>query len=174
MLGRILHWIYCLPLDQAALLALAATGAFLWLRRRYESRRWWRAGLLALLACWAVVVLIQTFLRDRTAGNGQLSLIPFQCYITVLGGGEKELIRSAFMNLLLFYPGGLIGRSLWRRPGRLLIILLTASLVIETAQYALGLGVAETDDVIHNGLGALLGILAVRQYEKNTQKTGAT
>lgn len=171
----LLHWIYCLPLDQAVLVALCATGAFLWLRRRFEGKKWWSGLEIGLLTCWFGAVLVETFLLGRVAGHGAVSLIPFQSYITVLQGGEKELIRSAFMNVLLFYPGGLILRGLWRRikSGRLLLILGGLSLGIELLQLCLGIGTFETDDLIHNTLGALLGILAARQYEKNTQKTEA-
>ena len=166
MLNRILHWIYCLPLWQAFLLALIATGVFLWLRYRNENSRRWRWILLGLLLCWLAVVLLQTILRER--GNTELSLVPFQCYITVLQGGEEELLRSAFMNVFLFYPGGLILQSLWKRSRifPLLLIFFLASVVIEVCQYGFGLGTAETDDVIHNTLGACLGVLAARQYEK--------
>lgn len=120
-----------------------------------------------MLLCWLAVVLLQTIPREQ--GTVELSLIPFQCYITVLQGGEEELIRSAFMNVFLFYPGGLILRSLWKR-GRgipLLLIFFFASVAIELCQYGFGLGTAETDDVIHNTLGAWLGIWAARQYEKH-------
>lgn len=172
MLNGVLHWVYCLPLHEAALMALTATGVFLWLRLRLENRRWWRWFLAGLLICWAGVVIRDTLLaRDETRA---LSLIPFRCYITVLSGGERELIRSAFMNVLLFYPGGVIARSLWTRPRGLILMFLGISLMIELLQLVLGLGMCETDDLIHNTLGAALGILAVRQYEKNMQKTGSS
>ena len=169
MLRRILLWIYCLPLEQAFLLALIATGAFLWLRHRYEDHRWWRWVLIGLLLCWLAVVLGQTVVRKSSDGNDALSLLPFRCYITVLQGGEKELIRSAFMNMLLFYPGGLILRSLWKQWGTLLLIFFLGSALIELCQYGWNLGTAETDDVIHNTLGAALGLLAVSRYEKMWQ-----
>ena len=150
---------------------LVATGAFLWLRHRLERYRWWRFGMFGLLGFWAAVVLLQTVLRGW-GEERMVSLIPFQCYITVFSGGEKELIRSALMNVLLFYPGGLLIRSLWPRPRVLPMVLgfLFASVTIELCQYLLGIGTTETDDVIHNTLGAALGILAARQYEKNIKK----
>lgn len=168
MLGRILHWIYCLPLKDAAVLAFGATVCFFWLRHRFEEKRWWRYSVMGLLGCWVAVVLVQTVVMRHGTGGRTLSLIPFRCYITVLSGGEKELIRSAFMNVLLFYPGGLLLRSL-RRQRFLSMVLCFAliSVIIELCQYAFGLGTTETDDVIHNTFGAALGILAARQYEKN-------
>ena len=172
----LLHWVYCLPLEQAVVLALCATGVFLWLRHRFEGKKWWIAAQIGLLVCWFGVVLAETFLMGRVAGGSTVSLVPLQSYITVLQGGEQELIRSGFMNVLMFYPGALIVRSLWRRckMGWLLLIFGGLSLTIELLQLCFGLGTFETDDLIHNTLGAFLGILAARQYEKNMQKTEAT
>ncbi len=168
MLRGIVHWIYCLPLWHAVVLALAATGLFFWLRRRYGNQRWWKPAILLLLVCWAVVVVI-----NNVAGRGneihQVSLIPFQTYITVFSGGQPELIRSAFMNVLLFYPGGLLALSLLpcRKRAWLLWLFVAMSLGVEICQYAFHVGVAETDDVLHNTLGAALGLLSLRQYDKH-------
>ena len=89
----------------------------------------------------------------------------------LLGGGERELLRSAFMNVLLFYPGALLLRSILPRGTGLLVVLglFAATVVIEVCQFALQLGYAETDDVLHNTLGAVLGVLACRQYEKHNK-----
>lgn len=170
MIGRIIHWVYCLPIGQAALFALVATGAYFWLYRKFSQKRWWPAAVIGLLLCWAAVVLAHTVL-SRVEGTAVLSLMPFQTYITVLGGGERELLRSAFMNVLLFYPGALLLRSILPRGTGLLVVLglFAATVVIEVCQFALQLGYAETDDVLHNTLGAVLGVLACRQYEKHNK-----
>lgn len=68
------------------------------------------------------------------------------------------------MNAALFYPAGLLLAELlpetWHS-GRRFAVSLGAlaglSLLIELAQYRFGLGLAQTDDVLHNGLGAALG-----------------
>ena len=68
------------------------------------------------------------------------------------------------MNVVLFYPAGLLACELlpkkWSRAKR--IILVTALFVllssgIEACQYYFALGQVEADDVLHNGLGALIG-----------------
>jgi glycopeptide antibiotics resistance protein len=76
------------------------------------------------------------------------------------------------MNVLLFYPGGVLAGSLWRR-WRVLpmaAVFLLLSVAIELCQYAFAIGTTETDDVIHNTLGAFLGLLATRQYEKHRRR----
>ena len=166
MLAELLHWVYCLPLWEAGLLVLFAAGLFCWMHRHWGNRGWWKATVLVLLLCWSAVVLAQTVWLGRT-NQRALSLIPCQCYLTVFQGGEKELLRSAFMNVLLFYPGGLLVQSLCRSCslGKLTVLVLLGSVAIECCQYGLGIGTAEIDDIIHNTLGAFLGMLSVRQFK---------
>lgn len=94
-------------------------------------------------------------------------LAPFHSYRAVLSGENPELLRSSFMNVLLFYPAGLLACSLlpgtWRRRWKLLLVTLAFALLsfgIEFCQYRYALGQAEVDDVLHNALGAFLGAAA--------------
>jgi glycopeptide antibiotics resistance protein len=165
MLGRFFHWVYCLPLGEAVLWALGATVIFLGLHALLHRWRWWRFVRLGLLVLWAGAMAWVTVFQWRGEKRA-LSLVPFQCYITVLKGGEKELLRSAFMNGLLFYPGGLLAGSLWKRRWLLTGIFAGVSVVLELCQYSLRLGTTETDDVIHNTLGAALGLAILWMWEK--------
>lgn len=107
-------------------------------------------------------------LIQRTEG-GNLSapvLMPFASYQAAFNGGNKEIYRTNFMNVVLFYPAGLLGlEALPKDWYKLLkVALITAlfflvSACIEYVQYRFGLGLAEMDDVIHNTLGALLGAM---------------
>lgn len=171
LLREIYLWIYCLPQNDAAALPLLFTVGFLGLRSKLERFRFWRWIVTGLLLIWSAVILAQTVLA-RQEGDSTPSLIPFQCYITVLQGGEKELLRSASMNMLMFYPGGLLALSLWGKKYLLPLLsgFLVLSVTIEVSQFLLAVGVAETDDVIHNVLGAAFGLLAARQYEKHAVK----
>jgi glycopeptide antibiotics resistance protein len=172
-MGNFFHWLYCLPLDQAVLLALCATGLFFWLRHRLEQQKWWRLALFGALAVWLLVV-VRTCLIVRSTGLRQWSLTPLNSYITVLHGGNPERLRSNFMNVLLFYPAGLVAGSLLRRKlWRLVGLFVIVSLAIELMQFAFCLGLAELDDVLHNTLGGCLGLLSAWQFERNTKKTDA-
>ena len=117
----------------------------------------------------------------RSADNSvqTVHLIPFHSYAAVFKGETPEILRSNFMNALLFYPVGLMlgsGFPLKWKPGvKLFLAALLAAAVstaIEFCQYRFGLGVAEIDDVIHNILGALLGTLpciCVQYLEKHNR-----
>lgn len=119
--------------------------------------------LLAGILLWGGAVVYVTILSREpgsTAGFGSL----FCSYREVLNGGNPELLRSNFMNILLFFPGGLLlGAVLpdkWPRWARMLTAALclgAMSLAVEQHQYLGMLGNAEADDILHNTLGALLG-----------------
>ncbi len=114
-----------------------------------------------LLGLWILGILWATL--GRAPGQRQGILIPF--YSLYLGVTENhEMFRSMFMNVLLFLPGGFLlglldGKGSVRRKAGILIL---SSLVIELLQFGFCLGKAEVDDVICNGLGAILGILAAK------------
>lgn len=167
MIGQIINWVYCLPIRDAVAVALLISGGFFGLQYHFGCRRWWKSVTVMLLICWAGAVLACTVL-DRSEEGATASLIPLQTYVTVYQGGSEELLRSAFMNVLLFYPGGLLLLSVFPKWKWWLVAagFVAASVGIELCQYCFRLGYAEVDDVLHNTLGALLGIAAFRQFQK--------
>lgn len=166
-MGTIFCWFYCLPIPGAVLLIILATAVFLFLKNKFGNTLCRKAGLSLVFLCWIALVLYAT-LGQRTAGGAlqEPILTPFRSYYMALHSGNKELYRTNFMNILLFYPAGLLGFYLlperWNKIWK--VILLTAvftllSVGIEYTQYRFGLGLTEVDDVIHNTLGALLGAI---------------
>lgn len=162
------HWFYCLPILDAVLLLLAATVIFLFLRDKFGNTRHWKTGIAFLLLCWIAVILLGT-LGQRTEGENQSApiLTPFYSYYIALSDGQRELYRTNFMNIVLFYPAGLLSIQLlpkrWHTAWRIVPLacaFVLLSIGIEYTQHHFGLGFAEVDDVIHNGLGALLGAVA--------------
>ena len=90
--------------------------------------------------------------------------VPFYSYYLGLSGINKEMLRSCFMNVILFYPAGLLAGGAWMLRGLVWkrVVLLAAvgfgvSVSVEVLQYFLLLGLAEVDDVIHNTLGMVIG-----------------
>ena len=61
-------------------------------------------------------------------------------------------------NIWLFVPLGAMLYRLWPR-GYVVLIPVLLSLGIETLQLVLGRGLFETDDIISNSLGGLIGVL---------------
>lgn len=167
MLSRVYHWFYCLPLWTAVFWVILMTAVFLWLREKLRERGFWKWTVGAMLTAWLALTFYYTLGR-RSAGTIQeIHLIPFYSYYLVRQGGNPELIRSNLMNVMLFWPAGLLGAELlpgsWKSAWRVLLVFTVGALLglgIECAQYNWGLGLPEVDDLIHNSLGALLGALA--------------
>ncbi|MBO9192443.1 MAG: VanZ family protein, partial [Escherichia coli] len=94
---------------------------------------------------------------------------------------QSEAYRELLMNIFLFFPFGLtLSNALpqnwgrWRRIGLTVITGLLLSAGIEYIQYRFALGVAETDDVICNTIGAFIGstsLLIAHGIEKYNEKT---
>ena len=135
-----------------------------------------------VLFCAAVIAILCATILNRTPGNYELILTPFAALSAARQ--QPELYREMLMNIFLFFPLGLtLSNALPRKWHRWLRIILTTlvgcalSAGIEYAQYRCALGLAETDDVICNTLGAFLGaasLLAAHAIEKNKERAWHT
>ena len=123
-------------------------------------RRGIRYGAVLLLAEWLALVLCAiVFFRETGAERGY-NLMPFWSYWDY--GKDSyflEMFGENILNVLLFVPiGFLAGCGLqgmtWKR-----VLLLSGglSVFIELLQFILKKGFCETDDVIHNVLGCIIG-----------------
>jgi len=155
---------YRLPIRDILVLMVVATWTFLLLQDRFHARIWWKLFLFFCLAGSIAVILHQTVWNRGGASENILYLIPFHSYREVLRGGNPEILRSNFMNVILFYPAGLLAASLlprkwsgWLRVVLPILLLVGFSAGIEYYQYFYQMGLTESDDVIHNSLGALIG-----------------
>ena len=169
-------WFYCLPIPNILFLLLALSAGYLCLRRRLEKGRLWRPAIALLLLAWLAVIVSATLAgRSGISFRPAPELLPFHSYRAVLSGESRELLRSNFMNAVLFYPAGLLGCDLlpegWSRKRRIFVgagLCVLLSLGIECSQYLFSLGQAEADDVIHNGLGAFLGGVVCEMFSRRT------
>lgn len=167
MLHALLNWFYCLPFTQALFFLVIFSLFFLLFRQRLGKKGFWRPGVALFALFWLLFIVSATlFNRGISESRTAPALIPFFSYYSVLSGGNKEILRSNFMNVALFFPAGLLVSELlpqgWRRRKKLLFVSLLFALLsagIECGQFCFALGHAETDDVIHNTLGALTGAL---------------
>ena len=177
---NMLHYIYSrsfISIITFMALALAAWGA---LPARVGARRW-RWGNLVLMLLMTAAILYAT-LFSRAEGSTGLILTPFATFTTARV--QPELYREMLMNIFLFFPLGLtLSNALprrWHRWGRIALTTLVGYILsagIEYAQYRYALGLAETDDVICNTLGAFLGaasLLAARAIEKHKERAWHT
>lgn len=175
-----LHYIYTrsfIGIITFMALALAAWGA---MPVRVGARRW-RWGNLVLVLLIIAAILYAT-LFSRAEGSAGLILTPFAALTAARV--QPELYREMLMNVFLFFPLGLtLSNALprkWHRWGRIALTTLVGcalSAGIEYAQYRYALGLAETDDVICNTLGAFIGstsLLFARAIEKSRERAWHT
>lgn len=172
--------IYALPLHMVIILMLALliVWAMLSLHKNQKKRT-----IINLVLCsiTALTILYATILT-RTPGDYELILTPFATFTAARQ--QPELYREMLMNVFLFFPLGLtLSNALpqkWHRWGRIILTTLVGcalSAGIEYAQYRCALGLAETDDVICNTLGAFLGavsLLIARAIEKSRERVRHT
>jgi glycopeptide antibiotics resistance protein len=88
------------------------------------------------------------------------NLVPFATIRHDLCAGGGELLVNGLGNLVAFMPLGFLLRALrgpWMTAGRVGLVGLMLSLLIESLQYRSGRRVADVDDLTLNTLGTLLG-----------------
>lgn len=132
-----------------------------------------------LLAAYALLIVICTTL-NREISAETYNLVPFWSYRAYFVDGHKDVITQAFLNVVMFIPYGVLGavvvESYYDNKSSAfkgVLIVLTAvilSVAIEITQLITHKGLCETDDVIHNALGALVGFGIWHLYKKIKHK----
>ena len=151
--------IYALPIS--TMLCLAIFGTALWLLSGLCAKN----GLIKFLQCCilgvTLYILLAATLFRAPCSERRISLIPFISFVRAKE--QPEIYRSLLLNVLMFmaFSLGLAGLlpQTWKPGCRVLMVILTGlvlSISLETLQYFLALGIAETDDVIFNTLGSAL------------------
>lgn len=104
------------------------------------------------------------------------STVIFRCYrenagcnfsflwsYTAIQKGRIDMIPVIIMNVVVFVPFGALLSCIspFHKWWRVLLFGMSVSLSIEVLQYILHRGFAEVDDIFHNTLGCLIGIMIV-------------
>ena len=148
--------------------------------QRVGERR--RVLLNTALACAAAFIILYATILTRTSGDYEFILTPFAALSAARQ--QPELYREMLMNVFLFFPLGLTLSNVlpqkWHRWLRIILTTLVGcalSAGIEYTRYRCALGLAETDDVICNTLGAFIGstsLLIARAIEKSRERVRHT
>lgn len=99
-------------------------------------------------------------------GKTEINLIPFRFIYEPFRTGNEEFFRTGWMNILLFVPGSMwlsygIGKSTRTKRALLISLFIILSVCIEIIQWYYKLGTVETDDVICNSIGAIIGVTSI-------------
>ena len=135
--------------------------------------------LLSIMAfLWLVVLLRITVFRNGCFSHGffsgRIEWDAFAYYLRLFRSGNWRYFSYLFFgNLIWFFPVGILTKLRGGRLWQAILAGLLLSLGIETAQFILGSGISELDDLILNTLGALLGYLGTSlflvRFSKRTQ-----
>lgn len=165
ILKQLIVRFYCLPLFESCLLGLAGVLLWYFLMLCLKDKEKLVKMLSALLLVTAIGVVIASTLFSREKGEYSIRLIPFQ-FLWNRTLNWDATMRPMIMNVILFVPVGVSAPFLFgSRTGALKRIIIVSlgvfhvSAVLEVTQLLLHVGTFETDDILCNTIGAVLGML---------------
>ena len=154
----LMHDYYTQPMYHVYLEAIAMY--ILWLIAMFVLRDKARRIISVIGLILSIVLILLFTVSGRKSGSYDISLIPFITF--VYAKNNSELYRSMFMNLLLFMPLGLCMPFALPKKVKIKGLLtigagMVLSIAIEAIQFFFSLGRCETDDVIMNTTGVIIG-----------------
>ena len=156
--------IYTMPLYKVCLVMVLLLVLWAYYRAYLPKKLFWLMNLCVLVVAVSAVLYLTVF--SRKVGTYDIVLVPFSALSEAKK--EPERYRSMLMNVFLFFPLGMACANAFsdKMKMRRRVILVVAigfalSTAVEYIQYRFSLGMAETDDVICNTLGAFVGSLSV-------------
>lgn len=126
-------------------------------------KRGWRKIAGLLLVEYLFLLFCSTIVFRATSEVQKYDWEPFWSY-QAIEEGRLELLPENIMNVVVFVPVGiLLGCAFCSmRWWKALLIGCGISVSIEALQYFFHRGFAETDDVMHNTLGGMIGYILVK------------
>lgn len=117
-----------------------------------------RFVLGALLVEYYFLVLCSTVICRASHGERHIEIMPFWNYSNIWNRVDypADLIE-VLLNVVLFVPIGLLLGGLGFKTKKILLSGIFLSGIIEVSQFAFCKGLCETDDVMHNTLGCVIG-----------------
>ena len=117
------------------------------------------------LAEWLMLVLGITVIFRDSGAERRIDLLPLSSYFDIPENSYlKEVVAINILNVVLFVPiGFMLGcgfrRMIWKD---VLLFGCGVSVFIELLQLTFKRGLCETDDVIHNVIGCMIGYFIYR------------
>lgn len=132
--------------------------------------------IMILLLIEYVILLFSTTLIFRSYNTHQVhNFYPLWSYFS-MHDGREELLPENIMNVIAFIPIGFLLKVVFHKIRWWHAVLISGgiSVIIEISQFVFKRGFAETDDLMHNLLGAIFGyliyLLVIKRYENRRKK----
>ena len=129
----------------------------------------WKKISVSLLITYCFLIFATTVLARTSRENVSYNLTPFRLFQTGEWWTKQDLMLQIKANVLMFVPIGFLfmltgkGRKGWLEKALYTIVSIIVgiffSVLIEYMQYKLKRGLCEADDVIHNTIGTVIGIV---------------
>ena len=134
----------------------------------YRGQRMKKFVMGALAIEYYFLVLCSTVICRTALVSNQVELMPFYNYADIWNGVDfKRTLMEVLLNVALFVPIGiLLGGMMPKRFIKVLVTGCLLSILIELLQLASGRGLCETNDVIHNTVGCMVGFAAAMVLKK--------
>ena len=130
--------------------------------------RMWSKREIAVFSMVAVTALV---VFTRTVSPREYELVPFWSWREVILYHDMFLLHENLLNCILLMPVGILlpliaGHKVRLRTALMIGALISA--VIETSQLVFMRGLFEWDDMIHNGVGCMIGCAGVNTVWRRT------
>ena len=114
-----------------------------------------RRLLRVMFVEYLILLFCSTIIFREDSANAGVKYALFKGYFT----GDMRILMDALLNVAIFIPIGFCSSVFLRFPKWLKILLLSISLscTIELSQYILSRGCCDTNDVMNNAIGGLMG-----------------
>ena len=122
-----------------------------------------QAGAVVAMVIFLAIVFGSTVFT-RTSTVRQYELMPLWSWRAIIRYHDWGLLKEDLLNCILLLPAGALLPVITNRKVkwyRTLLFGVLVSAVIETSQLVFMRGLFEWDDMIHNGLGCMIGCLVV-------------
>lgn len=116
-----------------------------------------------LLIMYVFLIYCSTIIFRERLYKAKYSFSPFRSYCEYLNGKEILLYQN-IMNVVVFVPIGMLACIAypWMKWWKIVLWSCGLSVSIELLQYIFHKGFSEVDDVIHNTLGCLVGVITYK------------
>lgn len=136
----------------------------------YGISNGWRKVARIVLCVYVIILYCSTVIFRETNEEIKVELQPLKKFTEIMEEGDHYANPELIMNVIVFVFLGLLLSMAFDRMKWwcLLMVGIVISLSIETMQLIFQRGTVETDDVILNSLGCLIGIAMVYITKKMT------
>lgn len=128
--------------------------------QKNKTIKWLFIGAAVL---YTLIILYLTVIGRRSYHGSHIQLEPFWSYR--IPGEYKQIV----LNILLFIPYGGLLYLCFNKKWPVIVTALGLSVTVEVLQYLLRVGLCEIDDIFHNTLGVIIGMLAVILFKRILQ-----